>query len=477
MDRRDVPRLRGLDGRVGRVRVLRAVRRSTAIRTPVGQWRRRRSAGRHLPRRRSVETLPIARPAAGSTGRSTGSSSISRRGTTDSGVVSTVNNGPNIDCLETPDLPFSPIDESISFVHRRPEIEWQHNFPQTRVPTFDDEGTAGFTSLGGPDASVAGMPFAGNSVTGGIVIDDPRWPSEWRGMLFADYIFGWMRYARLDEEGMPVEILPFDNTAGPIVDRARPGLGRRDRGPIRPEPDAVHAPEVALPRRSRRRRPGRGRRSRTAALRVEPSGSGRPRRQRHRGRRRPGPPPSRRGASAPETAAPNGHPSRSESMPMLMVMRHAKSSWSDATTADHDRPLNTRGRSRRGRHRAVRGEERTSFPTSSWPATVAERERQGNCGPTPRTGTDPWTTSRALPRFRAAGLLAGRAPLRAEMAGADRVMLVARTPASRISSGTVCDDLVTVPTGTLAVMEHASDDLDPSSLRLVGIQLTRDLVD
>ena len=157
-------------------------------------------------------------------------------------VVSTVNNGPNIDCLETPDLPFSPIDESISFVHRRPEIEWQHNFPQTRVPTFDDEGTAGFTSLGGPDASVAGMPFAGNSVTGGIVIDDPRWPSEWRGMLFADYIFGWMRYARLDEEGMPVEILPFDNTAGPIASIVHdPASGdviavRFDQNPMRYTP-------------------------------------------------------------------------------------------------------------------------------------------------------------------------------------------------------------------------------------------------
>ena len=87
-------------------------------------------------------------------------------------VVSTVNNGPNIDCLETPDLPFTPLDDSTSFVHRRPEIEWQHNFPQTRVPTFDEEGTAGFTSLGAPDASVEGLPFGGNSVTGGISVTE-----------------------------------------------------------------------------------------------------------------------------------------------------------------------------------------------------------------------------------------------------------------------------------------------------------------
>ncbi len=31
-------------------------------------------------------------------------------------------------------------------------------------------------------------------------------------------------------------------------------------------------------------------------------------------------------------------------MPRLLVMRHAKSSWSDATLADHDRPLNARGK-------------------------------------------------------------------------------------------------------------------------------------
>ena len=29
----------------------------------------------------------------------------------------------------------------------------------------------------------------------------------------------------------------------------------------------------------------------------------------------------------------------------LIVMRHAKSSWSDASLEDHDRPLNKRGRS------------------------------------------------------------------------------------------------------------------------------------
>ena len=61
-------------------------------------------------------------------------------------------------------------------------------------------------------------------------------------MLFADYIFGWMRYARLDEEGMPVEILPFDNTAGPIASIVHdPASGdviavRFDQSPMRYTP-------------------------------------------------------------------------------------------------------------------------------------------------------------------------------------------------------------------------------------------------
>ena len=65
-------------------------------------------------------------------------------------------------------------------------------------------------------------------------------------MLFADYVFGWMRYARLDENGQPVAILLFDNTAGPITSIVHdPASGdvivvRFDQNPMRyspPEPE------------------------------------------------------------------------------------------------------------------------------------------------------------------------------------------------------------------------------------------------
>jgi phosphohistidine phosphatase len=45
-------------------------------------------------------------------------------------------------------------------------------------------------------------------------------------------------------------------------------------------------------------------------------------------------------------------------MPRLLLLRHAKSTWDDEAVADHDRPLNARGRSTlplMGRHMAVHG--------------------------------------------------------------------------------------------------------------------------
>lgn len=163
-------------------------------------------------------------------------------------LVTTTNNGPNIDCLETPDLGYTPLDPDVSFTHRRPEVEFRHNAPQVRVPYFNGEGTAGFHLLGSPSSPVAGPAFGGNSVTGGAMVTDSRWPTEWRGMLFADYIFGWLRLARLDEDGNPVEIQPFDPTAGPITSIVHdPHSGdvitvRYDQNPLRYTPPAPECP-------------------------------------------------------------------------------------------------------------------------------------------------------------------------------------------------------------------------------------------
>ena len=67
-------------------------------------------------------------------------------------------------------------------------------------------------------------------------------------MLFADYIFGWLRHARLDEDGRPVAISPFDNTAGPITSIVHdPASGdvivvRFDQSPMRYTPPQPECP-------------------------------------------------------------------------------------------------------------------------------------------------------------------------------------------------------------------------------------------
>ena len=163
-------------------------------------------------------------------------------------LVTTINNGPNIDCLETPDRVFTPLDPTSSFAHRRPEIEWRHNLPQTRIPNFDSNGTAGFSRLEQVNAPVQGEAFGGNSVTGGAMVMDARWPAEWRGMIFADYVFGWMRVARLDDQGNPVEIRMFDGTAGSITSIVHdPFSGdllatRFEQSPIRYSPPRAPCP-------------------------------------------------------------------------------------------------------------------------------------------------------------------------------------------------------------------------------------------
>ncbi|MAC75485.1 MAG: hypothetical protein CMJ22_07890 [Phycisphaerae bacterium] len=68
-----------------------------------------------------------------------------------------------------------------------------------------------------PESPITGVPFNSNSITGGVLQDDPRWPAEWRGLFFADYIHRWIRVLDFDEEGRPTSIRMFDQSAGAIV--------------------------------------------------------------------------------------------------------------------------------------------------------------------------------------------------------------------------------------------------------------------
>lgn len=122
-----------------------------------------------------------------------------------------------VDRIDTRDLPFSTLDESISFVHDRPMIDWRHNTAEARVPATTTGGAASVAVLGDPDCPVLGDSFAGNCATAGARITDPRWPAEWRGIFFADFIFGWMRVMRFDADGEALAVDNFYNAAGQIT--------------------------------------------------------------------------------------------------------------------------------------------------------------------------------------------------------------------------------------------------------------------
>ncbi len=134
-------------------------------------------------------------------------------GSHDVRIRSLVADGPIIDRIDVPDLPHQVIADTPTFVHHRPMLDWKHNGTGARVARFSARGDGGAVMLGGDDSPVAGSPFGGNCVTGGVLIDDPRWPAAWRGYYFADYVFGWIRLLRMKIAGEPIEVVPFDNPA------------------------------------------------------------------------------------------------------------------------------------------------------------------------------------------------------------------------------------------------------------------------
>lgn len=160
----------------------------------------------------------------------------------------TINNGPNIDRIDAPDLPFTPIDDTLWRPHHRPLIDWKHGANEARVPVLDAAGAAAFSTIGPKSSPVSGTGFAGGCATGGVLVDDPRWPAEWRGIHFADYVYGWMRVLRVDGNGDPVSVAAFDSTAGPIASIAHDPVSghllaiRWDQNPVRIVPPAPACP-------------------------------------------------------------------------------------------------------------------------------------------------------------------------------------------------------------------------------------------
>ncbi len=121
-----------------------------------------------------------------------------------------------IDRLETPDLPFTPLAPETTYQHDRALLEWKHAVSETRVPVILEDGTASVAILGDEDCPVDGDSFAGNCAVAGVMVDDERWPEEYRGLYFGDYIFGWIKLMRFDASGLPSAVSPF-NVVGKVT--------------------------------------------------------------------------------------------------------------------------------------------------------------------------------------------------------------------------------------------------------------------
>lgn len=124
--------------------------------------------------------------------------------------------GPNVDRLDTPDLPSTPVVGTPVFSHQRPMLEFRHSITETRIPTYTG-GDATEVMIGSSSSPITGSPFRGNSVTGGVMQSHPAWPAEWRGIFIADFLHQWLRVLKFDSDGVPTSIEIFDQTAGPVV--------------------------------------------------------------------------------------------------------------------------------------------------------------------------------------------------------------------------------------------------------------------
>jgi len=165
-------------------------------------------------------------------------------------VQKTSGPGVYVDRLDAPDLPFTPLPEDIAFSHRRPTLEWKHGSNETRIPVLDDAGTAAYAPIGSNAAPIGGSPFAGNCAVGGVLIDDHRWPAEWRGLLFGDHIYGWIRNLRLDADGEPTEVGDFYSGFGQVTGMTHDPVSgdliaiRWNQNPVRISPPIVDPSDI-----------------------------------------------------------------------------------------------------------------------------------------------------------------------------------------------------------------------------------------
>ena len=167
-------------------------------------------------------------------------------------------------------------------------------------------------------------------------------------------------------------------------------------------------------------------------------------------------------------------------MKRIYLLRHAKSSWKNATLADHDRPLSGRGRraaSAMCGHLQARGIEPALVLCSSSRRTVETLARIAPSLAGAQTSVEP-----ALYGASAQTLLERLRRLPADL---DSVLLIAHNPglhglALHLVEPTPAPDTLAAkfPTGALATFDVSAEDwraLGPATAKLTAFVRPRDL--
>lgn len=108
----------------------------------------------------------------------------------------------------------SQIPPSLTYVHKRPDIDWRHGKNITRIPSFQGN-VASVIQIENPNSSVTGEMFAGNASLGGIYYTGNTFPFEYKNTYFhIDYGAGWINNFNLDSNYNLTNVSPFDTSLG-----------------------------------------------------------------------------------------------------------------------------------------------------------------------------------------------------------------------------------------------------------------------
>lgn len=115
-----------------------------------------------------------------------------------------------------PSVPIASANEN-RFFHRIPAIDWKHNEDSARIAVFTGNNYV-IRQLGTPASGVPGIPFRGNSATGGCWYNGSAFPLQYQDNYFvADYGGNWIKNITIDFTDKVQTVSDFATNIGAIV--------------------------------------------------------------------------------------------------------------------------------------------------------------------------------------------------------------------------------------------------------------------